>query len=103
MSSIVFENVSTSYHQNIALKNISLTFQPNKTTAVIGPSGSGKAAIFKKLRHDFCEDVAFWEILTADFDGLAVEGISEKQCNEKKAEICRFDTTGVQNFSLGLS
>ncbi len=45
MSSIIFDNVSKSYLKKIALKNISITFQPNKTTAVIGPSGSGKSTL----------------------------------------------------------
>ncbi|MCH8957753.1 ATP-binding cassette domain-containing protein, partial [candidate division KSB1 bacterium] len=49
MSSIAFDNVSKSYHQKIALKNISLTFQPNKTTAVIGPSGSGKSTLIQLI------------------------------------------------------
>ncbi|MCH8956879.1 ABC transporter ATP-binding protein, partial [candidate division KSB1 bacterium] len=37
------------YHQKIALKNISLTFQPDKTTAVIGPSGSGKSTLIQLI------------------------------------------------------
>lgn len=49
MSSIAFDNVSKSYHQKIALKNISLTFQPNRTTAVIGPSGSGKSTLIQLI------------------------------------------------------
>ena len=49
MSSIAFDNVSKSYHQKIALKNISLTFQPDKTTAVIGPSGSGKSTLIQLI------------------------------------------------------
>ena len=49
MSSIAFDNVSKSYLKKIALKNISLTFQPNKTTAVIGPSGSGKSTLIQLI------------------------------------------------------
>ena len=49
MSSIAFDNVSKSYHEKIALKNITLTFQPNKTTAVIGPSGSGKSTLIQLI------------------------------------------------------
>ncbi len=49
MSSIAFDNVSKSYLKKIALKNISLTFQPNKTTAVIGPSGSGKSTLLQLI------------------------------------------------------
>ena len=49
MSSIAFDNVSKSYHQKIALKNISLTFQPDKTNAFIGPSGSGKSTLIQLI------------------------------------------------------
>ncbi len=49
MSSITFDNVSKSYREKIALKNITLTFQPNKTTAVIGPSGSGKSTLIQLI------------------------------------------------------
>ncbi len=49
MSSIAFDNVSKSYLKKIALKNISITFQPNKTTAVIGPSGSGKSTLIQLI------------------------------------------------------
>ena len=49
MSSIAFDNVSKSYREKIALKNITLTFQPNKTTAVIGPSGSGKSTLIQLI------------------------------------------------------
>ena len=49
MSSIAFENVSKSYREKIALENITLTFQPNKTTAVIGPSGSGKSTLIQLI------------------------------------------------------
>ncbi len=49
MSSIAFENVSKSYREKIALENITLTFQPNKTTAVIGPSGSGKSTLLQLI------------------------------------------------------
>ena len=49
MSSIAFDNVSKSYHQKIALKNISLTFQLDKTTAVIGPSGSGNSTLIQLI------------------------------------------------------
>ena len=49
MSSIIFDNVSKSYREKVALKNISLTFHPNKTTAVIGPSGSGKSTLIQLI------------------------------------------------------
>ncbi len=49
MSSIAFDNVSKSYLKKIALNNITLTFQPNKTTAVIGPSGSGKSTLIQLI------------------------------------------------------
>ncbi len=49
MSTNTFNNVSKSYFKKIALKNISLSFQPDKTTAVIGPSGSGKSTLIQLI------------------------------------------------------
>ena len=49
MSSIIFDNVSKSYHKKIALRNISFTFEAQKTTAVIGPSGSGKSTLIQLI------------------------------------------------------
>lgn len=42
---VEIENVTYSYGDTIALKDVSLTLQPKTVTALIGPSGSGKSTL----------------------------------------------------------
>jgi len=44
-SDIQVENVSFAYHQALVLKDVSLTIQHKKVTALVGPSGSGKSTL----------------------------------------------------------
>lgn len=47
---IDFQNVSFAYeNDNYVLKNINCSFPPKKTTAIIGPSGSGKSSLINLL------------------------------------------------------
>ena len=47
---IEFKNVNYSYSNNIpVLKNLSLKFEPNKMTAIVGKSGSGKTTILNLI------------------------------------------------------
>ncbi|MBV7363019.1 ABC transporter ATP-binding protein/permease [Actinomycetaceae bacterium TAE3-ERU4] len=42
---VEFDNVSYSYGENIAAKDISFTLKPGTVTALVGPSGSGKSTL----------------------------------------------------------
>lgn len=42
---IVFDNVSYSYEETLAVDGVSLTLEPGTITALIGPSGSGKSTL----------------------------------------------------------
>lgn len=44
---LVAERVSAWYGEALAVKEISLTFQPNQVTALIGPSGCGKSTFLR--------------------------------------------------------
>lgn len=49
MDSIVFENISKSYEERLALNEIGLSIPTDVTTAVIGPSGSGKSTLIQLI------------------------------------------------------
>ena len=44
-SDIEVESISFAYHQALVLKDVSLTIQHRKVTALVGPSGSGKSTL----------------------------------------------------------
>jgi len=64
--SVTFENVSFNYGLGTSgqLSNISFTIQPGKTTAIIGPTGSGKSTIVRLLLRFY--DVHSGRILIDD-------------------------------------
>jgi osmoprotectant transport system ATP-binding protein len=47
--SIVLENATKSYARETALRGVSLAFQDNTTTAVVGRSGSGKSTLLQLI------------------------------------------------------
>lgn len=51
MSIIKTENLSVNYGKKSVLKNINITFEKNKITAIIGPSGCGKSTFLKTLNR----------------------------------------------------
>lgn len=42
---VEISNVTVSYYQNIALRNVSLTIEPGQFVGVIGPNGAGKTTL----------------------------------------------------------
>ena len=49
--SITFENVSISYSNNLAVKNLYLKIPRRKVTALIGPSGCGKSTVLRSINR----------------------------------------------------
>src|SRR5262245_35850431 len=45
------ENLNAYYGERHALKDITLTFEPQKITALIGPSGCGKSTLLRALNR----------------------------------------------------
>lgn len=52
MQRIRLENVSIAYAKNLAVKNISGTFEEGSLTAIAGPNGAGKSTLLKGLMGD---------------------------------------------------
>ncbi len=53
---ISIANVSKSFGSNLVLNNISFKIEANKTTAIIGPSGTGKSVLLKLILGLFTPD-----------------------------------------------
>ncbi len=47
---IQVKELTVSYHETLALENISGTFEPGSLTAIIGPNGGGKSTFIKALQ-----------------------------------------------------
>lgn len=48
---IKLKNLSKKYNSSYAIKDLSLTFNANETTAIIGSSGSGKTTLLRCISH----------------------------------------------------
>lgn len=48
---ITLNNISKSYDSVEIIKNISVSFQPQKITVIVGPSGEGKSTIFRIITN----------------------------------------------------
>uniref|UniRef100_A0A7S3E5W5 Probable ATP-dependent transporter ycf16 n=1 Tax=Rhodosorus marinus TaxID=101924 RepID=A0A7S3E5W5_9RHOD len=72
--SVTFENVSFNYGLGTSgqLSNISFTIEPGKTTAIIGPTGSGKSTIVRLLLRFY--DVHTGRIL---IDGQNISSVTQ--------------------------
>lgn len=55
-ASIEFDNVTFSYGDTPALRNVSFQCQPGSTTALVGPSGSGKTTVTRLIARFFDTD-----------------------------------------------
>ena len=51
MNIIKTKNLSVNYDNKSVLKNIDISFEKNKITAIIGPSGCGKSTFLKALNR----------------------------------------------------
>jgi ATP-binding cassette subfamily B protein len=97
---ITFKNVSFSYNNSPALKNISLDIQPCAVTALVGPSGGGKTTVFALIERFY--DPASG---TIEIDGQDLRYVSFESLRENIALVTQdtflFDGTVRENIAFG--
>ena len=76
-SNISFENVTLSYEgqKNSALKEINLKVPHGKTTALVGPSGSGKSSILNLIPRFYDPDTGSVKIDNQDIKELSIASV----------------------------
>ena len=76
-SDISFENVTLSYEgqKNSALKEINLKIPHGKTTALVGPSGSGKSSILNLIPRFYDPDTGSVKIDNQDIKELSIASV----------------------------
>ncbi|MFX3635155.1 MAG: ABC transporter ATP-binding protein [Candidatus Pristimantibacillus sp.] len=101
--SIVFENVSFSYHgaeSELVLKSISFTCQPGEMVAIIGSTGSGKSSLVNLIPR-------FYDITagTLKVDGVDVQELDPNVLRERIAIVPQqsilFTGTVLDNIRMG--
>ena len=78
------ENVNKTFGGNLALKDITTTFENNQTTVLVGPSGSGKSTMLRSLNLLKMPESGkyYFDDLKLDFK----KGISKKEILEVRRE-----------------
>ena len=95
---IELKNLNFSYDNiNTILKDINIVFEPNKTTAIVGKSGSGKTTILNLISKLYeCEDNHIF------LDGNDINSLTEESIRNNIGEISQspyiFNSTIRQNL-----
>ncbi len=92
-----FNNVTFGYGQKPVIENLSLSFNPNEMTAIVGKSGSGKTTILNLISKLY--DCSDGEIL---LDGKNINNLSEQAIRSAVGEVSQapyiFNATIRQNL-----
>ena len=97
---VSFENVSFRYADGATIiKDMSLTFEAGKTTALVGPSGGGKSTILNLILRLYDPNVGKIKI-----DGQDIRGVTFQSLREKIAfvgqDVFLFSDTVMGNLRL---
>jgi ATP-binding cassette subfamily B protein len=96
---IEFKNVTFGYGKENVLKNVNLNFEANKTTAIVGKSGSGKSTILSLINRLYTIKQG-----TIELDGVDVIELTEDSLRENVGLITQspyvFNTTIRENLLL---
>lgn len=101
-NNIYFKNVSFSYgdDDNAILKNVSLTIEHNKMTAIVGPSGAGKTSLIGLLARFY--DPQDGQILVNETDLNNFDVSSWRRCiNLVSQQSVLFNDTVLNNLLFG--
>tara|TARA_B100001175_G_scaffold314435_1_gene323766 strand:- start:107 stop:1375 length:1269 start_codon:yes stop_codon:yes gene_type:complete len=102
LSDITFENVTLSYEgQSIsALKEINIQIPHGKTTALVGPSGSGKSSILNLIPRFYDPDSGSVKIDNQDIKELTIASVRSSIALVSQEPIL-FDTSIKENIFYG--
>lgn len=96
---IEFKNVTFGYGKESVLENINLNFEANKTTAIVGKSGSGKSTILSLINRLYTIKQG-----TIELDGVDIAELTEDSLRENVGLITQspyvFNTTIRENLLL---
>jgi len=96
---IEFKNVTFGYGKENVLENINLNFEANKTTAIVGKSGSGKSTILSLINRLYTIKQG-----TIELDGVDIAELTEDSLRENVGLITQspyvFNTTIRENLLL---
>ena len=99
---IEFQKVSLSYEQdsNFALYDVSLTIEPGSTTALVGPSGSGKSSFLNLIPRFYDPSNGLVEIDGQNIKALTLDSL--RSCISLVSQEPKlFDVSIKENISYG--
>ena len=105
MSIISIENLNYSYGKKLVLKNLSLNFEENILTGIIGPNGCGKSTLAKNIIKYISGDFEKFKISDMDIKNLSHKEIAKlisyiPQKNSLLTNVSVFDYILLGRFPL---
>ena len=101
-SDLILENLSFSYDSYVSkevLKNINLTIEHGKTTAIVGASGSGKTTLMKLLLGFYQDYTGHFKIGNNSLRDIELNGWREK-CGAVMQDGFQFADTVANNIAV---